>query len=224
MASAKIADAGPRASRASAVVVQRVPAAAVDGFLAWQRGATEAAEGFGGYCGTDVFPPADGRGDEWVVLIHFEDEESLARWLGSPERARRLEALRSEVGDFDLKTLRGGFGAWFVGQGRASASGAAPAPWKMALTVLLGLFPTVMLLTIFVGPWTSGLGLAASMLIGNALSVAALQWAVMPPLTAVLGPWLRADGAAKGAVRFAVPGLILLLLAALAIAFRQVTG
>ena len=222
MASARSASLQPRASRASAVVVQRVPAAAADGFLDWQRGATEAAEGFAGYCGTDVFPPAEGRGDEWVVLIHFEDEESLARWLDSPERARRLEELRSKVGDFDLKTPRGGLGAWFVGPGRDPE--AAPPGWKMALTVLLGLFPTVMLLTIFVGPWTARLGLAGSMLIGNALSVATLQWVVMPLLTARLGPWLRAAGAGTGAVRAATPGLILLLLAALAIAFRRVTG
>ena len=221
MASVKSASVGLRASRASAIVVQRVPAAAVDGFLEWQRGATEAAEGFAGYCGTDVFPPADGRGGEWVVLIHFEDEESLARWLESPERARRLEELRLKVGDFDLKTLRGGFGAWFVGQGQGP--GAAPPPWKMAMTVVLGLFPTVMLLTIFVGPLTAPLGLAGSMLIGNALSVATLQWVVMPSLTKWLGPWLRADGAGKVAVRFS-PGLILLTLVMLAIAFRQVTG
>ena len=213
---------GPRASRASAVVVQRVPAAAVDGFLEWQRDVTEAAEGFGGYCGTDVFPPADGGAGDWVVLIHFEDEASLAHWLESPERARRLEDLRSKVGEFDLKTLRGGFGAWFAGQGQGS--GAAPVAWKMVMTVVLGLFPTVMLLTIFVGPLTSPLGLAVSMLIGNALSVSILQWVVMPRLTKWLGPWLRADGAAKGAVRAATPGLILLLLATLAIVFRQVTG
>ena len=218
MASAKSASVGLHASRASAVVVQRVPAAAVEGFLEWQRDADRAAEGFAGYCGTDVFPPADGRGGEWVVLIHFEDEESLARWLESPERARRVEELRAKVGDFDLKTLRGGFGAWFVGQDRPRP--AAPASWKMAMTVLLGLFPTVMLLTILVGPLTSPLGLAASMLIGNALSVSILQWVVMPALTKWLDPWLRGG---KTVCRL-TPILILLMLAVLTIVFRQVTG
>ena len=134
-------------------------------------------------------PPAAGRGDEWVVLIHFDDEESLARWLDSPERARRVEELRAKVGDFDLKNLGDGFGPWFVRQDQDQA--AAPAAWKMALTVLLALFPTVMLLTILVGPLTSPLGLAASMLIGNAMSITTLQWVVMPRLTKGLDPWLR---------------------------------
>ena len=59
----------------------------MEAFLEWAREAVGAAEGFAGYCSTDVFAPAAGRGDEWVVLMHFHDEESLARWLDSPERA-----------------------------------------------------------------------------------------------------------------------------------------
>jgi uncharacterized protein len=218
MATANSPNLDLHASRSSAVVVQRVPPSAVDAFLGWQREASRAAGGFAGYCGTDVFPPAAGRGDEWVVLIHFRDEESLVRWLDSPERARRVEELRAKVGDFDLKTLGDGFGPWFARQDRAED--AAPASWKMALTVLLALFPTVMLLTIFVGPLTSPLGLAASMLIGNAMSISILQWVVMPRLTKVLDPWLRGDRSA----RRATPVLILLTLAVLTALFRQVTG
>src|SRR5262245_19369369 len=218
MATANSSSLDLRASRSSAVVVQRVPLAAVDAFLEWQREASRAAAKFAGYGGTDIFPPAAGRGDEWVVLIHFDDEESLALWLDSPERARRVEELRAKVGDFDLKTLKYGFGPWFVGQDETEA--AAPAGWKMALTVLLGLFPTVMILTILVGPLTSPLGLAGSMLISNAMSCSILQWVVMPRLNKGLDPWLRGG---KSSWR-ATPVLILLTLAVLTALFRQVTG
>jgi uncharacterized protein len=206
------------ASRSSAAVVQRVPPAAEETFLEWQRAASLAAERFPGYSSTDLYPPVAGRGDEWVVLIHFQDEASLSRWLDSPERARRVEELRAKVGDFDLKTLEDGFGPWFVRQGQAEP--AAPTAWKMALTVLLALFPTVMVLTILVGPLTSPLGLAASMLIGNAMSISILQWVVMPRLTKKLDPWFRGG---QSAWRF-TPVLILLTLAVLTALFRQVTG
>ncbi|APW59010.1 hypothetical protein [Paludisphaera borealis] len=206
------------ASRSSAVVVQRVPPKAAAAFVEWQRESVRVAEGFAGYSGTDIYPPAAGRGDEWVVLLHFLDEESLTRWLDSPERARRVEELRAKIGDFDLKTLGDGFGPWFARQGRTEA--AAPDSWKMALTVLLALFPIVMLLNILVGPLTSPLGLAASMLIGNALSISILQWAVMPLLTKGLDPWLSGK---RSAWRW-TPFLILLALAVLTALFRQVTG
>jgi antibiotic biosynthesis monooxygenase (ABM) superfamily enzyme len=90
----------------------------------------------------------------------------------------------------------------------------------MALTVLLALFPTVMVLTILVGPLTSHLGLAASTLVGNAMSISILQWVVMPRLTKGLDPWLRRG---ESAWRW-TPVLILLTLAVLTALFRQVTG
>ena len=91
----------------------------------------------------------------------------------------------------------------------------------MALTVLLGLYPTVMLLSIFVSPRMSSLGLAVSMLIGNALSIAILQWLVVPALSKALAPWFktRKTSAALGGAL-----LVALLLAGLALLFRQVTG
>ena len=89
----------------------------------------------------------------------------------------------------------------------------------MALTVLLALFPTVMVLTILVGPLTSPLGLAVSMLVGNAMSISILQWVPMPRLTKGLDP--GSAGANRPGV---TPVLILLTLAVLTALFRQVTG
>jgi antibiotic biosynthesis monooxygenase (ABM) superfamily enzyme len=181
-----------------------------------------AAEAFAGYHGTDVYPPAGGGGGEWVVLIHFDDDASLARWLNSPVRAGWVEKLQAKVGGFDLKTLPGGFGFWFARLARGP--GEAPPSWKMVLTVLLGLYPTVMLLTVLVGPFTAPLGLAVAMLIGNALSVSILQWGLMPPLTALLRPWLKANAGRRRALSAGGLCLILVLLAAMTVLFRQVTG
>jgi uncharacterized protein len=212
-----------RASRASAVVVQRVPAASADWFMEWQRGVTGAAEAFAGYRDTDVYPPADNLRDEWVVVIHFDDEKSLQRWLDSSVRAQWVEKLQAHVGNFELKALPGGFGSWFAGL--AGGPDRTPPPsWKMALVVLLGLYPTVMVLTLFPGPYTEPLGLALAMLIGNALSVSILQWVVMPALNSLLAPWLKANSEQQRA--FSVGGLllILVLLAGLTLLFRRVTG
>lgn len=212
-----------RVSRASAVVVQRVPAASADWFMEWQRGVSGAAEGFDGYRGTDVYPPADGQRDEWVVVIHFDDEKSLQEWLGSSVRAQWVEKLRAQVGDFELKALPGGFGPWFSGLAHGSEE-TPPPSWKMALTVLLGLYPTVMVLTLFPGPYTEPLGLALAMLIGNALSVSILQWAVMPVLNIPLAPWFKANSDKQRALSVGGLFLILGLLVVMALLFRQVTG
>jgi antibiotic biosynthesis monooxygenase (ABM) superfamily enzyme len=207
----------------STVVVQRVPADRVPRFLECQRGLTEAVERFPGYRGTELYPPADDRHLEWVSVIHFDDHESLERWLGSPIRAEWVKKLRAEIGDFQLKTLPSGFGAWFAGL-ETGPEGKPPPSWKMAMTVLLGLYPTVMLLALVVGRYLSPLGMAVSMLISNTLSVAMTQWVVIPPLMNALGPWLRANTSDKRALSIGGLVLIWLLLGCLAAVLRVVSG
>jgi uncharacterized protein len=212
-----------RVSQASAVVVQRVPAARAEWFMEWQRGVSRAAEEFTGYRSTDVYPPADDRRDEWVVVIDFDDDKSLRDWLDSPVRAKWVEKLEAQIGSFELKAMPGGFSAWFAGLDRGR-DGAPPPSWKMAVTVLLGLYPTVMILTLFPGPYTEPLGMASAMLVGNALSVAILQWGVMPALTKLLAPWLQANSDKQRTISIGGLLLILVVLAGLALLFRQATG
>jgi antibiotic biosynthesis monooxygenase (ABM) superfamily enzyme len=209
-----------RVSRASSVILHRVPPGGADRFLEWERGIAEATAQFPGYQATDVYPPAEGQ-QEWVVILHFDKPESLQRWLDSPVRSEWVAKLQGA--DFQVKTLPAGFGAWFLGE-MGPPGGQLPPAWKMALTVLLGLYPTVMLLTIFVGPLTNRLGLAAAMLIGNALSVSLLQWVVMPMLRLVLGPWLQASGRSGKAGTVGGLVLILLVLAGLMLLFRAMVG
>lgn len=211
------------ASRTSAVMVQRVPAAKADWFMEWQQGIAGAAEEFAGFRGIDVYPPGDDQHDEWVVVSHFADETSLQIWLNSSVRAQWVEKLQEQGGDFELKALPGGFGPWFAGLRRGPKE-APPSEWKMALTVLLGLYPTVMLLTLFLGPYTQPLGLAFDMLIGNVVGVCILQWAVIPVLSVLVAPWLKADSDKQKAQLVGGVIVILAVLGGMAILFRQITG
>jgi uncharacterized protein len=212
-----------RGARVSTVVIQRVPADRVDRFLECQRALTQAAAGFPGYRGTEIYPPADGQREEWVVVIHFDDHESLQRWIESPVRAEWTKKLVDEIGSFQLQTLPSGFGAWFAGL-VTGPEGEPPPSWKMALTVLLGLYPTVMLLALAFGRHLSPLGMAVSMLISNMLSVSICQWVVMPPLTNALGPWLHANAPDRKVLSLGGLALVLFLLGGLAVLFRAVTG
>jgi antibiotic biosynthesis monooxygenase (ABM) superfamily enzyme len=199
--------------------VQQIQPADTDWFLEWQRGVAAAAESFPGYKDTDVFPPDDGQRNEWVVVIHFEDDKSLREWLDSPIRAQWVAKLRARVGRFELKALSGGFAPWFASLTR-QRDASSPPSWKMALTVLLGLYPTVMLLALFPGPYLNPLGFALAMLISNALSISLLEWAVMPVLTTVLDRWLKANEAKQRPVSIGGLLVIICLLGSLVILFR----
>jgi antibiotic biosynthesis monooxygenase (ABM) superfamily enzyme len=105
-----------------------------------------------------------------------------------------------------------GFGAWFAG---LTTDGTPLPHWKMALTVLVGLYPTVMLLSLFLTPHTARFGLAVSLLIGNMASVSILEWLGTPlVITPLLGRWLTANR--KEDWSYSLLGLVLIV-AALAV-------
>jgi antibiotic biosynthesis monooxygenase (ABM) superfamily enzyme len=171
------------AELASAIITESIPPDRRNDYLRWVRGINRAAESFQGYRETNVFPPLADDGREWITIIHFETRADLESWLGSDVRAEWIERFRHDFGDFALHRVQGGLSSWFSQQRLPE--------WKMALTVLLALYPTVMLISLVVMPWLSRLPFAASMLIGNALSVSALQWILMPPLNRGLAFWLK---------------------------------
>jgi uncharacterized protein len=210
-------------TRVSTVVVQRVPADRVPRFLECQRALIGAAKDFPGYQSTELIPPSDERSEEWVATLHFDDKPSLDRWLDSPIRAEWVKKLRDDIGDFELKTLPSGFGIWFAGLA-TGPDRPPPAGWKIAMTVLLGLYPTVMLLFVLIGPYLNPLGMAAGMLISNTLSVAIGQWLTMPLLTNVLRPWFAANTPDKRVLSIGVLVLMWLFLGLLVVLFRFVTG
>jgi hypothetical protein len=172
-----------------------------------QHGIVESAKGFPGYQKIDVFPPADPAGEEWAVVIHFDDRATLRGWLDSPVRAEWVARMEGEFGTPEVREVPNGFNAWFTG---ATGAGVPPR-WKVALSVLLPLYPTVMVLAILGAAPVDRFGLAVAMLISNILSVSILQWLVTPVLGKVLAPWLRANG--PSGRRVTVVGLVLIVAA-----------
>jgi uncharacterized protein len=182
---------GIRGPGSTLVVVQWVAPGAGEVVLEWQRGITGAAEGFPGYQATDVYSPSEDRLEEWVILVHFDTAKNLQNWLDSPQRAEWTAKRPPEVRDFRLQALPSGFAAWFAGLG----DGGGPLPhWKVFLLVLVGLYPTVMVIALFLAPHTQRFGMAVSILLGNIASCVFLEWLGSPVIRLLLGPWLRARG------------------------------
>lgn len=133
---------------------------------------------FPGYEGTVLLPPEVGT--EWLSMLRFRTPEQLAAWLRSPERDDALPGLRS--------SLTKGFSA--VSQ-------------KSAMLVL---YPTVMVLSRFLGPMLDRAGAEPrlALWVSQNVSVSALQWWLMPyrvaPLPEVAGPRGR-----RGAANESVP-------------------
>jgi uncharacterized protein len=207
--------------QSSSVIVHRVAPGSDQVFLEWQRGITRAAEGFPGYQATEVYSPTADRPREWVIIIHFDNAKNLQDWLDSPQRAEWTAKLPREIREFRLRTLPSGFSAWFADP---ADDGKSLPHWKVFLMVLVGLYPTVMLLTLVLAPHTQRFGLAVALLIANVASCAFLEWLGSPVIRFLIGPWLRARGK-EGRVRNLVgTALIIGCLFAMAVLFYFITG
>ncbi len=183
------------AQRAVTVLIaRRVLPAAVAGFEAAMQGMLAAAQGFAGHLGGQVVPPDEVGDSEEPLLFHvvfaFDNEEHLAAWQSSPERAHWLQqVLPHTVGNQQLQRVTG-LDYWFAAPN--STTRAAPPRWKVALVTWLGIFPTVLLLFLTVAPLLADWHLVPRVLVITLLVVVIMTWVVAPRLTRWLHPWLHA--------------------------------
>jgi uncharacterized protein len=155
------------------VVSHRVDPAQVDDFLAWQADICRAESRFPGFRGSEIFRPVEGVQDEWTIAYKFDDAECLDAWLTSDERQELLRDNR--FGDFTLRRVDHSFGNWFdFGESDAPR----PSDFKTSIAVWMGLYPTVVVLTLLTAPL--GMPLWLGMLVGNLLSSFVMSYLTMP--------------------------------------------
>jgi antibiotic biosynthesis monooxygenase (ABM) superfamily enzyme len=170
------------------VVTHRVSDDNVDDFLKWQDRLRLAESKFPGFRGSELFRPVEGIQDEWTALYRFETAEDLDRWLLSDER-KVLLAEGEKFSDFHSRTIDNSFGSWFAFEDHGGDA-RPPSETKTSIAVWVGLYPTVVLLTLALSPLKMPLWLG--MLIGNLLSSFAMSFVAMPYyVNPLLKRWLR---------------------------------
>lgn len=171
------------------VVTHRVAPNHVDDFLDWQHHMVEEESKFEGFRGTELFRPIEGLQEEWTTLYRYDSAEHLDAWLTSPQRQQVL-AEGEKFNDFRLRTIDNSFGSWFAFEGDGSQTPPPPSETKTSLAVWVGLYPTVVLLTLALFPLH--LPLWIGLLVGNLLSSFIMSFFTMPfYVNPLLGRWLR---------------------------------
>lgn len=183
-----------------------VTAGKEDDFRAMQARLSAAAGAFAGYEGTVVIPDGAIPDGAWMSIIRFRTGPQLSGWMRSAQRTEALAGLRSTLSqDFSTASNTTPFGTTVrIEDGRALMT----PNWKSAMLVLLVLYPTVMLLSRFLGPLLDGAGAAPwlGLWISQIVSVTAMQWWLMPAVSRPFRTWLDPiDGAG---VRISVAGAV----------------
>ncbi|MBJ8348145.1 antibiotic biosynthesis monooxygenase [Antrihabitans sp. YC2-6] len=178
----------PSDALVTVVVTHRVSPEHVDDFLAWQGRMNQEEAKFAGFRGTELFRPVDGIQEEWTALYRFDSAANLDTWLTSKRRQELLDEGR-KFHNFELRTIDNSFGNWFAFDENGNEA-PPPSDFKTSIAVWVGLYPTVVFLTLATSPLHMPLWLA--MLVGNFLSSFTMSYFTMPYyVNKLLHRWLR---------------------------------
>jgi antibiotic biosynthesis monooxygenase (ABM) superfamily enzyme len=170
------------------VISHRVAPDHVEEFLAWQDRLRLAENAFSGFRGSELFRPIEGVQDEWTALYRYDTAADLDVWLASHER-RELLAEGRRFHDYSLRTVDNSFGSWFAFDDKGHEA-PPPSDTKTSVAVWVGLYPTVVILTLALSPLRMPLWLG--MLVGNLLSSFLMSFFTMPYyVNPLLKRWLR---------------------------------
>jgi len=186
---------GQRAQEAvTAVISHDVKPGRERDFVSWQDKILKAQERYPGFMGSELFAPVEGIQDRWVVVFRFDTREHLDQWLKSDVREKLLAEGRDYFAGYEVREIASAFSGWFrFGAGEQAG---VPPNWKQAMSVLLALYPTVMVLNLTAGRALTDAGVPGylGLFISNVLSVAILTWFMMPlVVNRALAFWLAPD-------------------------------
>lgn len=200
------------------VIPTLVPEGRVEEFRAWQAELNALERTFPGYIESRLIEPVAGQ--EWTIVMRFDSKDHVDAWLQSEQR-RAVMAKMDRALHGQSRRLVVDFGGWF----EAAPDDRRPPNWKQMLSVLIAIYPVVMLTMLYVDPRLSSLHmpLYLSVLRGNLLSCCLLTWLIMPRLTRALSFWLQPRPKQPEWWEPAGTALVLAILAAWSLLFFGIT-
>jgi antibiotic biosynthesis monooxygenase (ABM) superfamily enzyme len=178
----------------SLVVEHIVPNSAIAAFDRWQCELQRLASYQPGFVRLDQCPSLACDNDviKRYTIIHFDSPSTLNDWIESKDRKRLTEQGQKIFRAYRFKSFTTGLEGWFsqrASDGEKNRLG--PPVWKQILSVVLGLYPLIMLRLEFLpdtffGNWpTTTVTLLVTLVTSSLLSIV-----VMPMITQMMSFWL----------------------------------
>ncbi|MBM0740989.1 antibiotic biosynthesis monooxygenase [Phormidium sp. CLA17] len=169
-------------------ILQRVKPGCEAAFEVVLTDLLEAAKGFEGHLGVNVFRPSDHANPEYRIVFKFDRVSHLKQWEASAIRQKLLErAKHLTVGSSQVSILTG-LETWFTLPQQPSVP--PPPRYKMMVISGITIYVLISLINLLIVPLINPLPLFLRTLVVTLLMVAIMTYVAMPRMTKLFAGWL----------------------------------
>ncbi|WP_461518067.1 antibiotic biosynthesis monooxygenase [Porticoccus sp.] len=176
---------------ATAVITHRVFNDKHADYEAWLNEIAPLCQTYPGHLDWHIVRPIPGLTQTYTVIIRFDNQPNLRKWMESDDRARLIDKVQPLLVTGDDFFISSGLDFWFTPSG---AKAKIPIRWKQFLVTWSAIFPLVTILPPLLLPLLRAIGLPANhyldMLIVTGTVVSLMVYLVMPHYTRLIQHWL----------------------------------
>lgn len=184
----EIKSANPEDNPVTVVISRRVIKGQEVQFEQLSSEMTNCASRYPGYLGANLFRPSSPDDPEYRIIFKFADEQALAAWQASDQRAEILEQIEQLLVAPSKTETMSGIITWFTLPGHNPVK--PPPKYKMTIVSWLALYPAVTLIFFLFGDLLAQVPLLLRTLIVTAVVMVAMSYLLMPRFTRWFAFWL----------------------------------
>jgi len=178
-------------SGATVVITHRVSEDKQAQYEEWLKEIGPIAKASEGLLDLHVVRPVRGLTDTYSIMIRYDSEHNLRRWMESDIRNRLIAKVQGLLIGKDEYRIQSGLDFWFMPEG---AKAKIPVRWKQFLITWSAIYPLVLGVPFALIPLLRWLHLPESryldVLIATAVIVFLMVYVVMPRYTRLVRNWL----------------------------------
>ena len=157
-------------------------------FEKWSKGINKVVSEQPGFLGLDILRPRDPSHLEYIIVVKFEDSETLNDWLTSNTFKGIFEKAKPFIVSHRSQQQSHGIEQWF--ELPSHAVNKKPAFYKLVILGVLGVYPLVLLGNLVLSPITDEMPYPLAILVSVLFISVFLTYPVMPFISKLLHGWL----------------------------------
>jgi len=176
---------------ATVVISHRVQEGKHSDYEAWLNEVRPSVQTSPGHLDWHLVRPIAELTSTYTVIIRFDTEENLRRWMASSQRQNHIERVRPLLAKDDEYSIRSGLDFWFL---PVNAGIKVPVKWKQFLITWSAIFPLSLGVPLMIAPTLRILNFPnnrfVTVLLSTGVIVFLMTYVIMPHYSRIVRKWL----------------------------------